>query len=69
MGVNASEGDSRQEAQALSDWQEASLMIQEACRRGAYSAAADAVAIFMPSCPLVKCIRMVEASFSACPAL
>ena len=53
----------------MPDWQEASLMIQEVCRRGAYSAAADAVAIFMPSCPLVKCIRMVEVSLLAAPAL
>ena len=69
MGVDASGGDSRQEGEALPDRQEASLMIQEACRRGAYSAAGDAVAIFVPSCPLVKCIRMVEVSFSAFPAL
>ncbi|CAK0739001.1 hypothetical protein CVIRNUC_001123 [Coccomyxa viridis] len=55
-------GDSKQEGEALPEWREASLMIQEACRRGAYSAAADAVAMFMPSCPLVKCIRMVEAA-------
>ena len=68
MGLVASGGD-KQEGQVLSDWQEASLMIQEACRRGAYSAAADAVTIFMPSCPLVKCIRMVEVSFLAFPAL
>ena len=44
-------------------------MIQEACRRGAYSAAADAVAMFMPSCSLVKCIRMVEVNFLAPLAL
>ena len=69
MGVGASGGDSRQEGEALPDWQRASLMIQEACRRGAYSAAADAVTIFMPGCPLVKCIRMVEVSFSTSPAV
>ena len=60
MGGNASGGDSITEREALPDRQVASLMIQKACRRGAYSAAADAVSIFMPSCPLVKCIRMVE---------
>ena len=69
MGVAASGGDSIQESEALPDRREAGLTIQEACRRGAYSAAADAVAIFMPSCPLVKCIRMVEVSPSASSAL
>ena len=60
MGLNALGGGSKQEDEALPDRQEASILIQEACRRDAYSAAADAVSIFMPSCPLVKCIRMVE---------
>ena len=69
MGLKASGGDSRLEGEALPDRQEASLMIQEACRRGAYKAAAYAVSILMPGCPLIKCIRMVEVNFLAFPDL
>jgi hypothetical protein len=40
--------------------QQARTVLQEACRKGAYDAATDAVQIFMPACPLLKCLRMLQ---------
>ncbi len=34
--------------------------LRAACRRDAHDAAADAVQIFMPACPLLKCLRMMQ---------
>ena len=44
--------------------QQARKVLQEACRKGAYDAAADAVQIFMPACPLLKCLRMLQVTSS-----
>ncbi len=40
--------------------------LRAACRRGAHDAAADAVQIFMPACPLLKCLRMMQVTGTLC---